>query len=91
MSIVTEALREIETAAKFDPVEKPRHYAEGAIECIDAIEAVIEDMNGPEAFLTAQVMKYIWRWDRKGKPLDDLRKAKWYLNRLIERGEKASP
>jgi hypothetical protein len=28
-------------------------------------------------------MKYMWRYERKGKPLEDLKKARWYLDRLI--------
>ncbi len=65
-----------------DNVNHPSHYTFGKIECIDAIETVTEQMDGKEAFLTGQVMKYMWRWKSKnGK--EDLKKARWYLNRLI--------
>jgi hypothetical protein len=33
-------------------------------------------------------MKYVWRYDYKGKPVEDLRKARWYLERLIEELER---
>lgn len=63
-----------------DSVNSPDHY-QGAIECIEAIEASMS----PEAFkgsLKANVIKYIWRYERKNG-LEDLKKAKWYLERLI--------
>ena len=69
-------------------VEKPPHYTSGAIECIDAIAAAVEELQGIEAFDTANAIKYLWRWKRKnGK--QDLEKARWYVNHLIEHLEKA--
>jgi hypothetical protein len=66
-----------------DPVNHPSHYASGKIECIDAIEEAVKDLNGFEGALTANVLKYIWRWKKKnGK--QDLEKARWYLSKLIE-------
>lgn len=67
----------------FDVVNNPSHYNTGAVECIDAIE---ESMT-PEAFqgyLKGNTIKYLWRYNYKGKPLQDLQKAEWYLNRLIK-------
>ena len=64
-----------------DPVNHPSHYTRGGIECIDAIKASMS----PEAFhgfLQGNAMKYIWRHDLKGKPVEDLDKAMWYLTRL---------
>jgi hypothetical protein len=66
-----------------DPVNRPLHYTNGAIECIDAIESAIVNLNGVEGFLTGQVIKYMWRWKAKGGA-EDLRKAQWYLNRLLQ-------
>ena len=66
-----------------DVVNKPHHYNEGAIECIEAIKESME----PEQFqgyLKGNVMKYLWRYEYKGKPVEDLRKARWYLERLIK-------
>lgn len=71
-----------------DNVNSPSHYTQGGIECIDAIEAAIGTHTDPTgAFLTGQVIRYIWRWPFKVKPLEDLKKARWYLNRLIARYE----
>lgn len=66
-----------------DVVNSPQHYNYGKIECIEAIE---ESMT-PDAFkgyLKGNTMKYLWRYERKGKAVEDLEKAQWYLNRLIE-------
>ena len=65
-----------------DMVNHPPHYTDGSVECIDAIQASMSD-EAFEGFLKGQVMKYIWRYDKKGKPLEDLKKAEWYLQRLI--------
>jgi hypothetical protein len=67
-----------------DQVNKPAHYTQGAVETIDAIEA---SMNADEfcAYLKGNAMKYLWRYQHKGKPEQDLRKARWYLDLLLER------
>jgi hypothetical protein len=70
---------------RHDPVDRPSHYTAGSIECIDAIEAAISELSGTEAFLVGQILKYCWRHNLKGKPVEDLQKAKWYLDRLIVR------
>lgn len=73
--------------SKDNAVHHPAHYASGAIECIDAIEVAIEGLSGADAFNTGQVVKYLWRWNKKhsepAKKLEDLKKARWYLDRLI--------
>lgn len=64
-------------------VNHPAHYNGGSVECIDAIRAALEKQTTPyAAFLTGQVIKYLWRWPQKGG-VEDLRKAAWYLDRLI--------
>jgi hypothetical protein len=65
-----------------DPVNQPPHYNTGGIECIEAIEASMtsEEFKG---YLRGNVQKYVWRCMYKGKTLEDLKKAQWYLNRLI--------
>lgn len=65
-----------------DSVNHPSHYTKGGIECIDAIESATDGLVGFEAVCTAQVIKYIWRWKWKGG-IEDLKKARWYLDRLI--------
>jgi hypothetical protein len=69
-----------------DMVEHPAHYTSGGVECIDAIDSAVNGLNGAEAVYTAQVLKYIWRWKKKNG-VEDLRKAQWYLNRLINKLE----
>lgn len=72
-----------------DNVSHPQHYTHGGIECIDAIEAATHDLVGAEAVLTGQVIKYIWRWKWKNG-VEDLQKAKWYLDRLICKVQKGA-
>jgi hypothetical protein len=62
----------------FDPVQKPEHYASGAIECIDAIKAAL-GVEGAIAFCRGNAIKYAWRADKKRNCGEDLRKAAWYL------------
>lgn len=67
-----------------DMVNHPNHYkSTTGIEVIDVIEAFTEDLKGTEAVCTANVIKYICRW-RKKNGLEDLKKAQWYLNHLID-------
>jgi hypothetical protein len=66
-----------------DKINHPSHYADGKVECIDAMEVVLKDLQGMEALCTGNVLKYIWRWKKKNG-IEDLRKAKWYLERLIK-------
>ena len=70
-----------------DPVNHPAHYTAGGIECIDAIGAALASQKDPmDAWLTGQIIKYLWRWPLKnGK--EDLEKARFYLDRLIQRVE----
>ena len=70
-----------------DNVNHPAHYTQSGIECIDAIVAAVEGLEGMEAVCTANVIKYIWRWKRKNG-VEDLKKARWYLDKLIEIKEK---
>lgn len=65
-----------------DMVNHPAHYTQGNIECIDAITEATKFLRGIEAVDTANILKYVWRWNNKNG-LEDLRKARWYLNHLI--------
>lgn len=68
-------------------VEHPQHYNQsGQVECIAAMEAATVNLSGSEAICTSQVIKYVWRWKSKGG-VEDLKKCRWYLDRLIERLE----
>ncbi len=66
-------------------VTHPTHYqSSNGIECIQAIEAATEELQGVEAVCTANAIKYLWRWKKKnGK--QDLEKAKWYIDHLIKK------
>ena len=64
-----------------DPVNHPSHYTSGEIECIDAIKASMSK----EAFcgfLKGNVQKYLWRYEKKINPAEDIKKAGWYRDRL---------
>lgn len=64
-----------------DPVTKPVHYiSDGGVEAIDYIKQQVED---PNSYLEGNVLKYMHRYKRKGKPVEDLRKARQYLDWLI--------
>jgi predicted ArsR family transcriptional regulator len=65
-----------------DNVNSPAHYKAGGIETIDFIEAKGLGYN------LGNVIKYVSRADHKGKKLEDLKKAQWYLNREITNMEK---
>lgn len=69
--------------AVHDPVNHPAHYTMGAVEVISAIEA------WQLGYHLGNVIKYVARAGRKGDAVQDLRKAKWYLEREIERMERA--
>ena len=65
-----------------DLVNNPPHYNKGDIECIDAIEAMLthEEYVG---YLRGNSLKYRWRFRYKDF-IQDLKKAEWYENRLLE-------
>ena len=65
-----------------DAVAKPYHYNTGNIECIEAIEESMSEF-AFKGYLKGNCMKYLWRYDYKGKPVEDLQKAQWYLARLL--------
>jgi len=69
-------------------VVHPAHYqSETGLEALDVIEAFTFDLKGVEAFDTGNIIKYICRWKKKDG-LRDLKKAKWYLEHLINHVEK---
>jgi hypothetical protein len=77
-SYAAEAEKEAE-----DMVTAPRHYNTGNIECIDAIEESMSSV-AFKGYLKGNCMKYLWRYDYKGKQVEDLKKAGWYLQKLTE-------
>lgn len=66
-----------------DLVNRPPHYNRfGGLECIEAIQAMLGEP-GFIAYCQGNVLKYCWRWEHKGRE-QDLRKAVWYLQRMLE-------
>ena len=66
-----------------DMVNHPPHYiSDSGLETIDVIEAFTADLEGIEAVCTANIIKYICRWKHKNG-IEDLKKAQWYLKKLI--------
>jgi len=72
-------LLELCKMSEYDAVNHPKHYKlhPSGVECID----VTEHMN----FCLGNAVKYIWRADEKGKAVEDLKKARWYIDREIKR------
>ena len=73
-----------------DMVNHPPHYASSKIECIDAMEAMTSQdrefktvLDGHQMYCWQVIFKYIWRFPFKSNPLEDLKKANFYLERLI--------
>ena len=66
-----------------DMVNSPDHYTHNGIEAINVIEAKLTDEQY-EGYLQGSVMKYLLRSNYKGKRNEDLKKAQWYLNTLVE-------
>lgn len=68
----------------YDSVNHPFHYtSQGNVECIDAIENSMPH-EAFEGYLKGNILKYIWRYRNKYSPIQDLQKAKCYLDMLIE-------
>ena len=67
-------------------VDSPSHYTSGRSEVIDIIEDAVKNAPGNvEAVLQGNVLKYMLRLWLKDNTLEDAKKARWYLNRLIDR------
>ena len=64
-----------------DMVNNPPHYNQDSIECIDAIASATGE--GFQFYLQGNIIKYLWRYRYKNG-IEDLQKAQWYLNQLIE-------
>lgn len=77
-----EPIADVAPVATNDVVNHPPHYTQGGIECIDAITAATVGKTGIEAVCVANVVKYLWRYEEKNG-LEDVKKARWYLERLI--------
>ena len=74
-------MRELDAENMEDVVNHPKHYNQSGVECIDAIKAATGD--GYEYYLQGNILKYLWRYRYKNG-VEDLKKAEWYLKKLIE-------
>lgn len=68
---------------KIETVEHTQHYNQGNIECIDAMIAAF-GITEVIAFCKLNAFKYIWRAENKLNTLEDLKKARWYIDKIIE-------
>jgi hypothetical protein len=75
-------LEEINKKVEFDLITKPAHYNTGKIEVMDFIE------DQKLGFCDGNVVKYICRFRHKGEPIKDLKKAHFYLSKLITKMER---
>jgi len=69
-----------------DMVNSPPHYNQSGIECIEAIYAALGS-DGFKAYCQGNALKYLWRHQYKSNPIEDLKKAQWYINKIIEAEE----
>ena len=77
--------KKIEKKAE-DMVNHPSHDTHGGVECIDAITSALSSYeDSVDSWLVGQVIKYLWRAPLKGKYEEDIKKAQFYLNRLVEK------
>ena len=77
--MIRDKMKEIRTQS--DDVNHPPHYNASKIETIDMIESATE--HGVEYYLQGNIIKYMVRYRHKNG-VEDLKKAQWYLNKLIE-------
>ena len=72
------------TTPKYDPVNQPPHYLlSGGVQCIDYMRQVL-GLQGFIDYCHGNVIKYQHRYKYKGKPVEDMEKAQYYLNKMIE-------
>ena len=65
-----------------DVVNKPAHYNQGSVECIDALKSALGN-EGFKSYCRGACLKYLWRTEHKNG-VEDLKKCEWYLKRLIQ-------
>lgn len=69
-----------------EKVNHPNHYTQGGMEVIDVIDAFTQECSGLESFYVGNIIKYVCRFKKKNG-IEDLKKAQWYLSRLVEKEE----
>ena len=77
------ACKDIGKAEAPDMVNHPDHYTVGGVETLDVIEAKLSQSEF-QGYCLGNILKYLMRAGYKGKQLEDLKKAQFYLNRMID-------
>lgn len=75
--------RIVEKEKNSSKVHHPNHYNQNGMEVWDVIKAFTSNLSGVEAFYAGNAIKYILRWDKKNG-IEDLEKAKVYIDKIIE-------
>jgi len=80
----------MEKSTSKDLVNKPPHYRFGGYELIEVLKAKLREskMDSVQSALWVQIVQYLFRYDVKGNALQDLGKAKFYLDDLYEETKK---
>lgn len=68
---------------RVETVEHPQHYNQGNIECIDAMESAF-GVDEVTSFCKLNAFKYLWRAGDKINTVEDLKKARWYIDKIVE-------
>ena len=86
---MTKTLKEMEAdlGKTTDPVNHPPHYTTGGIETLDVIRAKMSP-DRFQGYLMGNVLKYLLRCEYKEKRIEDIKKAEFYLNALVEEMDK---
>ena len=70
-----------------DMVHHPSHYNYKSVECKDIIKVMTEGLEGEEAYYMGAIVKYLYRYPKKNNSVEDLNKAKTYIDMIIEKLE----
>lgn len=70
-----------------DMVNHPSHYNYKSMECKDIIDVMCEGLNGSEAYYMGAIVKYLYRYPKKNNSVEDLQKAKTYIDMIIKKME----
>lgn len=88
--VYADKMNSIPKAAKIDMVNHPPYYQTGKVQCINCMESVAKMYDGEFAVSVSQVIKYLYRAPTKQNFMQDLKKAQWYMNRLIKLASKTN-
>lgn len=80
---IYQAIRSNINYENYDSVNSPKHYTQGKYETIDVILDTVKYLPGDQGYLLGNILKYLIRYPHKNGE-EDLRKARWYINKLIE-------